>query len=137
MDTARKRILHFVEIQDISPKDFTKKTGLKRGFLDKSHQNSGASDIFLSKILEAYPKLNAHWLLTGNGEMEVFENQYANETEAQYATKSDVIINRLDAIDKKLDSVALLKQEIDDLKEVLHVLAKIESTNNKIDNKKK
>lgn len=48
---------------------FLSKTGLKKGFIDKSHQASGATDIFLSKILEAYPNLNAEWLVTGKGSM--------------------------------------------------------------------
>lgn len=69
MDTARKRIIDFIENQSIRPKDFLLKTGLAKGFVDRSHQKSGISDIYLSKILENYPELNAEWLVTGKGNM--------------------------------------------------------------------
>lgn len=69
METARSRILQFISNQSINPSIFLEKTGLKKGFIDKSHTDSGASDIFLSKILEAYPYINAEWLITGNGSM--------------------------------------------------------------------
>ncbi|ERJ59617.1 hypothetical protein [Sphingobacterium paucimobilis] len=69
MDTARKRIIDFIENQSIRPKDFLLKTGLAKGFVDRSHQKSGISDINLSKILESYPELNAEWLVTGKGSM--------------------------------------------------------------------
>lgn len=69
METSRKRIIYFIEEQGIKPKDFLEITGLSKGFIDRSHQNSGASDIHLSKILEAYPNLNPEWLMTGKGDM--------------------------------------------------------------------
>lgn len=69
MDTARKRIIDFIESQHIRPKDFLQKTGLSKGFVDRSHQKSGVSDIYLSKILDKYPELNAEWLVTGKGNM--------------------------------------------------------------------
>lgn len=69
METARQRILYFIENQKIEPSTFLKKTGLKKGFIDKSHQLSGATDIYLAKILDAYPSLNADWLVRGKGPM--------------------------------------------------------------------
>ncbi len=69
METARKRIIYFIENQGIAPSEFLKITGLKKGIVDRSHQESGASDLFLSKILEFYPELSANWLLTGKGDM--------------------------------------------------------------------
>jgi len=69
LDTSRARIFQFIESQRISPKFFLEKTGLKKGFIDRSHVNSSASDIYLSKILEVFPELSAEWLLTGKGSM--------------------------------------------------------------------
>lgn len=69
METARKRIIDFIENQRITSKEFLTKTGLAKGFVDRSHQKSSASDVYLSKILEAYPEISAEWLLTGNGAM--------------------------------------------------------------------
>lgn len=74
METSRARIFQFIEKQGITTKDFLERTGLKKGFVDKSHILSSASDIHLSKILESYPTLSAHWLLTGEGEMLKSEN---------------------------------------------------------------
>jgi phage repressor protein C with HTH and peptisase S24 domain len=69
LETARSRILYFIENQNIKPVNFLKKTGLGKGFVDKSHVNSGASDLYLAKILDKYPSINPEWLLTGKGEM--------------------------------------------------------------------
>lgn len=69
MDTARKRILYFIEKQNIKPVEFLRATGLKKGFIDRSHQESGATDLNISKILESYPELSAEWILTGKGKM--------------------------------------------------------------------
>lgn len=74
METSRKRIIDFIDYQGIKPSVFLEKTGLKKGFIDRSHQNSGASDIFLAKILEVYPEMNPTWLLTGKGEMLIEKN---------------------------------------------------------------
>lgn len=45
------------------------KTGLKKGFVDKSHIDSGLTDQNMSKILDAYPNISAVWLITGRGPM--------------------------------------------------------------------
>jgi hypothetical protein len=97
LETARQRILYFIDSQKIKPKDFLEKTDLNKGFVDKSHQNSGISDLNLSKILEVYPNLNAHWLLTGKGEMlkseflnEEYNGAVVNEPLPQYSKKRDL-----------------------------------------------
>lgn len=37
--------------------------------MDRSHQDSGITDIYISQILDVYPDLNPSWLLTGKGPM--------------------------------------------------------------------
>ncbi|MDD3005858.1 S24 family peptidase [Flavobacterium sp.] len=69
METSRKRIIDFIENQGIKPSVFLEKTGLKKGFIDRSHQDSGATDLYLSKILDVFPELDPEWLLTGKGNM--------------------------------------------------------------------
>lgn len=93
METARERILYFIENQDIKPKDFLMKTSLKKGFLDKSHAKSGASDIYLSKILESYPQLSAEWLITGKGEM----------LKASKVEKKEFLEVRIDRQEREID----------------------------------
>lgn len=107
MDTARKRILHFIEHQSIKPSDFLKETGLKKGFIDRSHENSGASDIHLSKILEHYPRLSAKWLLTGKGEMLKINDK---RIEVIQDTKDQYII------ELQKDKIGRLEKEIAELK---------------------
>lgn len=92
METARARIIQFIEKQKIEPKKFLETTGLKKGFVDKSHINSSASDVYLSKILNSYPELSAEWLLTGKGDMLKSENsQIINEDRESYNEKEHLI----------------------------------------------
>lgn len=103
METARKRIIHFIENQRIKPSDFLLKTGLKKGFIDKSHQESGASDIALSKILEHYPNLSAKWLLTGKGEM-MLENINEPLTFEKNTFKDVINSSEVDLLKKLIES---------------------------------
>lgn len=104
LETSRARIIKFIESQGIESKKFLEKTGLKKGFVDKSHINSSASDNFLSKILEVYPKLSAEWLLTGKGSM------LKEDTSKPINTPED------------MGQIALLQQENSFLKEKITLL---------------
>lgn len=60
------RILNFLEVSNISKRQFYRDTELSNGFLDK------VKDIGMSKvvrILETYPQINMKWLVLGKGEM--------------------------------------------------------------------
>lgn len=109
METARKRIIDFIENQGIRPSEFLANTGLKKGFVDRSHQNSGISDVYMSKILETYPEINPEWLLTGKGEMIRKKESKTQGSE----TKDDYIIRlqreKIEELEKK---VKKLKKEL-------------------------
>ncbi|SMP08857.1 hypothetical protein [Chryseobacterium profundimaris] len=60
------RILQIIEYKGITKNKFYKETGLSNGFLDKV-KDIGASK--LEYILNTYPEINSHWLVTGKGEM--------------------------------------------------------------------
>lgn len=114
METSRKRIIDFIENQHIKPKDFLEKTGLKKGFIDRSHQDSGASDIYLSKILEVYPNISAEWLLTGKGPMLKSEvTPVISETDKAYKELAEA---RLDIIDGLKYKIAALEKTISDMR---------------------
>ncbi|CAL2079197.1 MULTISPECIES: hypothetical protein [Tenacibaculum] len=109
METSRARILYFIDNQGINSQDFLRKTGLKKGFVDKSHIKSSASDIYLSKILDKYPDLSAEWLLTGRGEMlkqEQPKQEIANidykERYYKSLEKNTELHERIDALQQKL-----------------------------------
>ena len=86
MENARQRILYYIDNQGLAPKDFLRNTSLKKGVIDKSHQNSGITDIFLSKILEYYTDINPLWLLTGKGEMIINNKTVTNKLETPNVT---------------------------------------------------
>ena len=66
---TKSRILQFIDTKGIDKRTFFSDTGIKRGLLDSDKLNSTVSDVFLAKILAAYPELNVEWLITGQGEM--------------------------------------------------------------------
>jgi len=67
--TTKERILQFIDYEGISKQSFYKNAGLKRGILDADKLDSSISDIYLTRIIANYPKLNIEWLLTGKGSM--------------------------------------------------------------------
>lgn len=136
METARKRILYFIENQKIKGSDFLEKTNLKKGFLDKSHAESGASDIHLSKILESYSELSAEWLLTGKGQMlKKNKNESLNE---EKNTIKEGLNSSIELLNKEIENVSNLlasKQEtIETQKELINNLkTEIERLNTEIE----
>ncbi|WP_235208290.1 S24 family peptidase [Saccharicrinis fermentans] len=68
--------MQYIDHKDITKQDFFKKTGLKRGFLDADKLNASVTDIFIAKIIAAFPELNIEWLITGLGEMTKSTRQY-------------------------------------------------------------
>ncbi len=112
METARSRIIQFIDNQKINTKDFLKKTGVKKGFIDKSHQNSGATDIYLSKILEGYPEINPTWLLTGKGSMLLNNKKENIAGEPATVYKASPLVQ-----EKEPPQVSSLQYEIESLKE--------------------
>lgn len=67
----RTRILQYLENKEISKYKFYKEVGLSNGFLDK--EGSIRSDI-CEKISYQYDDINLIWLLTGDGEMLLSNN---------------------------------------------------------------
>lgn len=64
--TIRKRILKFLDYQDISKYKFYKITGFSNGFLDK---NGAIGSDKCEIICFHFKELNPEWLITGKGNM--------------------------------------------------------------------
>lgn len=111
METARKRIIYFIENQGIKSKDFLIKTGLKKGFVDRSHQDSGITDIYLSKILECYPEINPVWLITGEGEMLKSDQEQKDPPDAAIYQLRDENYKLKDEIIRLQNEVIKLQKE--------------------------
>ena len=65
-----KRLLSFLQSEDLNPTRFADKIGVQRSSISHilSGRNKPSYD-FLLKIIEAFPQINAEWLLTGKGKM--------------------------------------------------------------------
>ncbi|MDR0605705.1 MAG: helix-turn-helix domain-containing protein [Bacteroidales bacterium] len=67
MSTTKTRLLEFLSYLDIGQNAFEKKVGISNGYI--SHIKGSIGSDIINKITYVYPKLNAEWLLTGEGEM--------------------------------------------------------------------
>lgn len=75
----KDRIKQFIDYKGISPGDLASAMDVQRSNI--SHILNGRNKpgaAFIEKILIVYPDLNARWLLTGNGEMIIKENNAVN-----------------------------------------------------------
>lgn len=64
------RLLKIVNNEGVSVRSLEKKIGCSNGVLSKSIQKgTDISSLWLSKIIEIFPKYDADWLLTGNGDL--------------------------------------------------------------------
>lgn len=67
----KQNILLYLEFKNVSKYRFYKDSGITRGVLD---QNTGMSEENTAKFLAYAPDCNPTWLLTGNGEMLLSNN---------------------------------------------------------------
>jgi transcriptional regulator with XRE-family HTH domain len=66
----RERIIKFIEAENLSAAEFADRIGVQRSSVShvlNGRNNPGFS--FIQKILDQFPKLDARWLLTGEGGM--------------------------------------------------------------------
>lgn len=84
------RVLKYIELKNISKRDFYIKTGLSNGYLDKT-SNIGTDKV--EKIVSAFPDIDINWLVTGQGNMLVSK---------QYADSEDIRTTNEPAIEYEL-----------------------------------
>jgi len=85
-----ERILHLMQCEGLTPSEFASRLDIDRTNI--SHFISGRnlpSRSFIEKVLQAFPKLNARWLILGDGEPysteetpSLFETQTTQEISA-------------------------------------------------------
>lgn len=64
------RLQQFIEHMGLTPYQVNKEAGLCKGLLINAiNKHQGLTTTTLVAILNAYPQLNANWLLCGRGEM--------------------------------------------------------------------
>lgn len=115
MATVRERIICFIEKQSIKPEEFLLKTGLGEGFIDRSNQAFGATDVHLYKILGSYPELSPEWLLAGKGSMLRSESPQALQGEIAEEHRIRILENKIRLLEKtiaRLDSNMHLQNKV-------------------------
>ena len=64
------RLQQFLDHEQLTPYQANKEAGLSKGLLINAFTNQrGLTTSTLEALLNAYPQLNANWLITGRGEM--------------------------------------------------------------------
>lgn len=109
--TTLQRIKQYIDIEGLSIQKFEKKIGLSNGSFGSQLKNNRTIGVDkLEKILIAFPKLSAEWLLTGQGSMLKTEKKSGGDfpdsyklLEKQLAEK-DKQINELLSIIKQFKS---------------------------------
>lgn len=87
-----QNIYHFIENQQLSVSEFSKKIGVSNGYFAKQRTADGAiSSNIIEKIVSVYPELNINWLVTGKGSI-------LTNNEIIYAQKSSDILNAIPLI---------------------------------------
>jgi transcriptional regulator with XRE-family HTH domain len=77
----RERVLKIIESEGITAAEFADAIGVQRS--NVSHVLNGRNNpgfSFIQKILEAYPKVNSRWLLTGSGNIYEDSTQKIKQT---------------------------------------------------------
>ncbi|MCK9629127.1 MAG: hypothetical protein M0R37_11120 [Bacteroidales bacterium] len=64
---VKKRLLEFLAYLEVGQNAFEMKAGISNGYINNVKESIGTK--IINKISAAFPELNIHWLLTGEGEM--------------------------------------------------------------------
>lgn len=100
------RLIKFINSKNLRNTEFARSIGVhKQKIYDYKNDKSKPNAETLESILNAYPELNARWLLTGKGEM------LNSETSLDKITEN---CNKCDDLNERLDEY---KERVQELKE--------------------
>ena len=119
--TIKERIFYFLENQGIKKEEFYRKVGIARANFSGTGKNSELGGDKIVKILNIYSKMDANWLLTGNGEM-IKNNE--KETIQQPIIgnnnqKNGFDINANNSLSELKDLINIIKQQITNKDQVI------------------
>lgn len=120
-----QRIHLFLQENDIKVNKFEKVLGLSNGYLTKQlHRNGSIGTDILLKIKIHFPSLSLLWLVTGEGNMSLFEKKFNSneflEEQVQYYTSIqfiDKLSEKINNVKKELSELETLVNQIQGLKE--------------------
>ncbi len=97
------RLSHFIKFKNLSVRAFEQKSALSNATISRAIKNNTTFSIeHLEKISAAFPELNLNWLIKGEGEMSLYENNL------QEASK---IPNTIDALIQQRIEEALQRHQ--------------------------
>jgi hypothetical protein len=131
------RLLKIVNNEGISVRLLEKKIGCSNGVLAKCIQKgTDISSLWLSKFIEIFPKYDAKWLLTGNGDMINKKDQISGE----YLIKEPGVgysgPPKCERCKMKDDVITILRQQVDTQSKLIKYLEE-NKTPNKQEHKRK
>lgn len=110
------RILKFIDYKGISKNKFSEKIGLSNSYMSKMVANNGnIGSQIIEKIVRIYPELDARWLLTGEGNMIINQDNKQNQNEPEMNCDNcpykELISRYQEDIDRYREEISELREE--------------------------
>lgn len=111
----KERILYFVENQDIKKYEFFQKIGMSHANFSSKALSTPINSNAILNILNLFPNLNLHWLITGEGKMILGEEDITSEEKVKELEETNSLLK---------DSIATKNKLIEALEERIKILEK-------------
>ncbi len=118
MTNVKERLLQYIKSQGINKEDFFEIVGLSYSNFKGIQKNSGLNSDSIVKILSIYSNINLYWLILGDGDMLV-KNDQQNEIKEPIAKYNTGTQSDKDKI------ISLLEDQVRDLKKDKELLYNI------------
>jgi len=115
--TVKERLVKFLKYKGLSQKKFEETVGLANGYVNNIRRSVTSEK--LQQIVRCFPDLNKAWLLTGEGEM-LLPQQESNATITDNSTSvagNSNQVNATSTLDKALDEIAAQRRLVEKAQE--------------------
>ncbi|MEA1849251.1 hypothetical protein U9K52_10030 [Chryseobacterium sp. MHB01] len=109
--SVKERLMIFINAENLSQSKFEKMTNLSNGYVNNI-RNSISDKIFDGRIHPVFPKLNKIWLLHGEGEMIVGNNDEQKNEDDNNASiiknkphdeQMEILLNKIENLEQKIE----------------------------------
>lgn len=111
-----ERLDNFMKHKNLNDNKITIEAGISNGLIGKGRKRGALSQENISKILHAYPDLNANWLFTGREDMLKADPSKKSNSDTKWINKL------LDRVQELASDYALLKNENERLQKEIEKL---------------
>lgn len=118
METIKDRLIQIAKAEALSIRAFEERCGLGRGNISNMGPDSAIGSDKVTKILDTFPTINLHWLLTGS----------ASETASPAKPEGGTNTVLLEKVVKQAEEIGRLKERIAQLEQRLEKTAGDAST---------